>query len=235
MIATRFASLRHTTPQRFADTWDELCDLLSHHREAAVKHHGSLWSPAVYLPGARRGVAGVDSLSVFVADLDGESLDAVLPRVDGLDWIAVTTWSHRDHDPHWHFVLRLDRAVDADDWRRVWTNLHAHIGIVGDPQTCDASRIYFTPQHAPGEPWQVIRGAGSAFTLDSLPDAPAARTSPRRSATRRSKRAKQPWSDESWWNDPQDLSRFAGKSRPEIARMLLAELRELRARLEAEE
>jgi len=231
MIATYFASLRHTDPQPFAATWDELCGLLSQHREVTVKHDGTLWSPAVYLPGARRGIAGVDSLSVFVADLDGESLDGLLPRLDGLDWIATTTWSHHDDDPHWHFVLRLDRAVDADDWRDVWRRLHAHFGIVGDPQTCDASRIYFTPQHAPGASWRVIRGAGSAFTLDSMTGA----TIPQRSAARRSaprRRTSQPfWADDAWWDEPQDLSRFDGMNQQQVAAQLLIEFRELRKML----
>jgi hypothetical protein len=231
MIATWFASLKHTTPQPFAATWDELCALLSQHRVAESKHAGSLWSPAVYTPGARRGIAGVDSLSVFVADLDGESLDALLPRVDGLDWIATTTWSHRDDDPHWHFVLRLDRSVAADDWRATWRGLHAHLGIVGDPQTCDASRIYFTPQHAPGADHRVLRGVGRAFALDSLPACAAPPVIASRPSSRRSRRTRNCWQDESWWNEPQDLSRFEGMTQQQIAAALLVEFRELRARL----
>jgi len=40
---------------------------------------------------------------------------------------------------------------------------------------------------------------------------------------------------EEWWNEPQDLSRFAGKSEKQVAGMLLEELRRIRAELEAEE
>jgi hypothetical protein len=232
MIATWFASLKHTTPQPFAATWDELCALLSQHRVAESKHAGSLWSPAVYTPGARRGIAGVDSLSVFVADLDGESLDALLPRVDGLDWIATTTWSHTPDDPHWHFVLRLDRSVAADDWRATWRALHAHLGIVGDPQTSDASRIYFMPQHAPGAAFEVVVGEGAPIKVPAVSGEPVRRKAGRRVEPRRSRPR---FLDEAWWREPQDLSRFAGKSQAEKAAMLLAEFRELRARIEADE
>jgi len=233
MIASLFQSVKSVNPQPFAATWDELCALLSQHAERSTKQSGTLWSPAIYADGAKRGLAGVDVVAVFVADLDGEALDAVVPRLAGIDWIAVTTWSHRDDDPHWHLVIRLDRAVDACDWSATWRAMHQQFGITGDPQTCDASRIYYTPQHAPGEAWQVVRGVGAAVSVDSLPGVPDSQRGVRRSAKRATSNGRE-WMDEAWWNEPADLSRFDGMTERETLHALHAELRVLSAQILAD-
>lgn len=49
------------------------------------------------------------------------------------------------------------------------------------------------------------------------------------------RRSRPEFLDESWWNEPQDLSRFEGKTEREVATMLLAEFREIRAKIEADE
>jgi uncharacterized protein CbrC (UPF0167 family) len=45
------------------------------------------------------------------------------------------------------------------------------------------------------------------------------------------KPSKKYWKDEAWWNEPQDLSRFAGMTQQQIAVALRGELAELRKSL----
>jgi hypothetical protein len=84
MIAVRFGSVKRTRPAPLASSWPELVAVLSEHAENADKLAGALWSPVSYLDGARRGLAGVDRVFAFVADLDGHDLSEAWPAT----WIA---------------------------------------------------------------------------------------------------------------------------------------------------
>jgi hypothetical protein len=107
--------------------------------------------------------------------------------------------------------------VPASLWRAVWEELHERINLVGDPQTKDAARIFYLPQHAPDQPFEFHEGHGSlldsSFTLDvqvaSNPVAP------------RAKQARQPCAirsnsyDDAWWDEPVDISRWDGMTEKE--------------------
>ena len=231
-VAVRFASVKRTQPEPMAASWPELVAALSEHAERAEKLAGALWSPVTYCDGARRSLAGVDRVHAFVADLDGHDLDAVRPHLDGLAFVAYTTHSHRPGEPAWHLVVPLAEPVDAERWPAVWYALDRRLGGLADHACRDCSRAYFMPQHAPGAAFEVVVGEGDAMQVPEVRAAPPVRrVAGKRAEPRRSRPV---WMDESWWREPVDLSRFEGKTQPEIARMLLAELQELRARLDAE-
>lgn len=231
--AVRFASVKRTQPEPLAASWPELVAVLSQHAERAEKLAGALWSPVSYCDGARRSLAGVDRVFAFVADLDGHDLAEVMPRLEGLAFVAYTTHSHRVGEPAWHLVVPLAEPVDAERWPSVWYSLDRRFGGVADHACRDCSRAYFLPQHAPGEAFEVVVGDGEPVEVPAVSDAPPVRRVAGKRAEPR--RSRPEFLDESWWNEPQDLSRFEGKSEREVATMLLAELREIRAKIEADE
>ena len=100
----------------------------------------------------------------------------------------------------------------------------------GDPATKDPARIFYLPQYQMGR--APDRRFGHGERLDAglgelfIPPTVVTYPSPRAAETRRS--SNEHWRPESWWNEPQDLSRFAGMTQPQIAAKLLEEFRELR-------
>jgi hypothetical protein len=228
-VAVGFDSVKATQPRPLASTWDELVAVLGVHEVRDRKQDGNLWSPVTYLPGARRGLAGVATVEQFVLDLDDVPLDAVRERLDGLAWCAYSTWSF-DGASGVHVVVALSQPVDAWEWDSVWDACRARFGGVGDSACRDASRIYYRPQRTPGAPCFVERGVGVPLDVASLDVSRPRALRERRVARRAAVPVRRPryWQDEAWWNEPQDLSRFAGKSQQEIAGMLLDEFQELR-------
>lgn len=233
----RAVSFRHVTdtaPEPFAGSWVQLWSRLAFHRTHAYKKQGQLWSPVVYQPGSRRGNSGVLAVTCLVVDMDGEAFDH--GRLDGLEWTAYTTWSHREDDEHWHLVIPLDKPVPAHRWHEVWTRLHERINVVGDPSTKDPARMFFMPQHQAGKPFGFKSGSGVplATELSEMFTMPS-----RDWSVRVGKNLRQPnkfGSDhyvfsEDWWTEPQDLSRFVGLTEEQVASRLLREFRELRERL----
>jgi hypothetical protein len=228
--AVRFDYVKSIVPKPFAGSWIQLWSRLCIRKETKRKDQRALWSPVIYAPGTTRGNHNVEAVTCLVVDMDGESFDHA--RLDGLEWFAYTTWSHRPNDEHWHLVLPLKDPVPAHRWGEVWTRLHERINIVGDPATKDPARIFYLPQHPVGHFDWSSRKYGHGEFLDAelgeLFVPPTVRTypSPRAAETRQSRN--EHWRPESWWNEPQDLSRFAGLTQPQIAAKLLGEFRDLR-------
>ena len=226
LIAVRFESVKRTTPQPLAASWSELVAALSEHVERADKLAGALWSPVTYCEGARRSLAGVDSVFAFVADLDGHDLAEVLPHLEGVAHVAYTTHSHRAGEPAWHLVVPLAEPVDAERWPAVWYALDQRFGGLADHACRDASRAYFMPQHAPGEAFAVVVGDGEPIAVPMVSAPPPVRRAAGKRAEPR--RATNGIPDEAWWSEPQDLSRFEGLTDAEKAQMLLDEFQDLR-------
>jgi len=160
MYAVKWLSVKDNRPKKFAQTWQQLVRILSFHAESEDKYKGYLYSPVEYLPGASRGNKNVVNVNAFVADLDGEELADTLSRIKGFEYIAYTTYSHSSDEQHWHIVIPFAEPVPSHQWYSVWKQMHDFLGIVGDPQTSDPARIFFAPQHAPGNEFEVIRGHG---------------------------------------------------------------------------
>jgi putative DNA primase/helicase len=228
-MAVLFRDVKSIYPKPLASSWVQLKELLSFHEENAVKQAGSLWSPVEYDAGTTRGNRNVRFVEALVVDMDGEAFDNA--RLDGLEWFAYSTYSHRLDDPHYHLVLPLAHKVPASLWRAVWAELHDRIGLVGDPQTKDSARIFYLPQHAPDQPFEFHEGHGelldSSFRLDvEIAPNPVAP---------RSKQVRQPRSDvvrvdmfsEAWWNAPTE-PRWPGLTGKDLASAMLDDFVALR-------
>ena len=229
-MAVLFANTKSIYPKRFASSWEQLKELLSFHEENPDKVSGALWSPVEYDPGTTRGNRNVRFVEALVVDMDSEAFDEA--RLDGLEWFAYSTYSHRLDDPHYHLVLPLAEKVPSSLWRVVWGELHDRIGLVGDPQTKDPARIFYLPQHAPDQPFEFHEGHGalldSSFRLDVEPVINP--VSPRSKQVRqhRQRRTGAEMLSEAWWDAPVDISRWDGLSSQELYLAMLDEFRALR-------
>jgi len=229
-MAVLFKDLKSIHPKPLASSWDDLKELLAFHEENPVKQAGSLWSPVEYDAGTTRGNRNVRFVEALVVDMDSEAFDNA--RLDGLEWFAYSTYSHRLDDPHYHLVLPLAEKVPASLWRVVWAELHDRIGLVGDPQTKDPARIFYLPQHAPNQPFEFHEGHGalldSSFTLDV--QVASNSVAPRAKQVRqpRQRRAGAEVLSEAWWNAPVDISRWDGLLGKDLYSAMLKEFRALR-------
>jgi hypothetical protein len=228
--AVRFDYVKSVVPKPFAGSWVQLWSRLCIRKETQRKDQRALWSPVIYKPGTTRANRNVEAVTCLVVDMDGEAFDHA--RLDGLEWMAYTTWSHRPGDEHWHLVLPLKDPVPAHMWEQVWTRLHERINVVGDPATKDPARIFYLPQHPVGRFDWSSRKYGHGEFLDAglgelfvPPRFTVAATMPK--AVQGTRRV-QYWESEAWWNEPQDLSRFSGMTQPQIAAKLLDEFQALR-------
>jgi len=232
-MAVFFRYLRDVEPKPFASTWVELREALGKHVERQDKTRGSLWSPAVYRPGATRGNSGVEALWCFVADLDGQALARVKRTLSRLTYLAYTTHSHREGDEHWHVVIPLSRRVDADEWANVWAWANDSLGLNADVKTCDPARIFYTPQHPKGSPFAFVANEGRLLTPPKHHVSTAV-SKRKRSVPLPRSRSLTYLLDERWWNQPIDLSQYDGMTQAEIHRDMQREWAELRARMTAE-
>jgi hypothetical protein len=99
-----FAHKRDNRPKLRELTIDALAAWLTTYAERSDKN-GPLWSPARYLDGATRGNAQVRDVAVLAMEYDGA--EPPWERFDGLWFVAHTTWSHAEDDPHWRIVVPL--------------------------------------------------------------------------------------------------------------------------------
>ena len=228
-MAVLFRNLKSIHPKPLASSWEQLKELLSFHEENPDKQTGALWSPIEYNQGTTRGNRNVRYIEALVVDMDGEAFDNA--RLDGLEWFAYSTYSHRLDDPHYHLVLPLAHKVPASLWRVVWQELHDRVGLVGDPQTKDVARIFFLPQHCPGASFEFHEGHGelldSSFRLD-VEVAPNPVSVQRKQVSESSPvRVSTGVYSEAWWNEPVDISRWAGLSEKELFTVALDEFNAL--------
>jgi hypothetical protein len=215
--AVRFDYLKSVIPKPVASSWTELSDLLLRNKETTTKNSRALWSPVIYQPGTTRGNDNVHSVTCLVVDMDGEAFDYA--RLEGLEFHAYTTWSHRTDDPHWHLVLPLAKPVPAEQWSSVWTRLHERINVVGDKATKDPARVFYLPQHARGMLPEVLIQKGSRLDpgvidhveLPTVFEAPNVEVVKRRHVKTKQARKLMPDAvDPRWWNAPCGTNRYQG-------------------------
>ena len=229
-MAVLFKNVKSIYPKPLASSWEQLKELLSFHEENAVKAAGALWSPVEYDQGTTRGNRNVRFVEALVVDMDGEAFDHA--RLDGLEWFAYSTYSHRLDDPHYHLVLPLAERVPASLWRVVWAELHERINLCGDEATKGPARIFYLPQHAPNQPFEFHEGHGalldSSFRLDVEPVINP--VSPRSKQVRqpRQRRAGVEILSDAWWDAPVDISRWDGLSGRALYSAMLDEFVALR-------
>ena len=220
--AVRFDYVKSVIPKPLATSWEQLSTLLMVSKENKQKDRRALWSPVIYTPGTTRGNANVAAVTCLVVDMDGEAFDHA--RLDGLEYHAYTTWSHRPNDPHWHLVLPLSKPVAAAQWAHVWARLHEKVNIVGDPATKDPARIFYLPQHAQGMfPARLIQHGQRLdpevfddFDLPSTFEAPSIeQVKARHGNTKRVKSTVPDAVNPSWWTTPSPDNPYEGLSEQE--------------------
>ena len=236
-MAVLFSNVKAIEPKPLASSWDQLRELLSYHEENASKTDGALWSPVEYYPDTTRGNRNVRFIEALVVDMDGESFREA--RLDGLEWFAYSTYSHRDDDPHYHLVLPLAERVPASLWRAVWQGLHERLNLVGDPQTKDPARLFYLPQHAPGETFEFHEGRGALLDTDFTWDVQGV-TNPVSLRNRQVCQPRQPRAgievlSAAFWNAPSDISRWDGLTGKSLYSAMLDEFLALRQQLESSE
>lgn len=169
-MITTFLSHRNPYPSTDSKlkTWDDLKTRLSDHQSKTSKTLGEVWSPNIYRPNTTRGNASVDQMTLFVADLDGHSLDQFMNKIKHLEWIAYTTWSHTKQNPHWRVVIRLDRFIPADAWEKFWHKISSSLfANLLDGACKDPSRVYWFPTHdLESTDFEVRHNSGESLKVD---------------------------------------------------------------------
>lgn len=164
-----FESKDDNRPARYDLSWDSLAERLCRYDERMVKD-GRAWSPVTYRPGTTRGKDNVEQVHALVLDIDHNELPVHL--LNGLEYVAHTTFSHSDDDPRWRVVLPLTRPVEGEDWPNFWLRANAYFGGCVDPQTKDRSRIFYLPSCMPGATHESKQQHGLLLDPSSLPDVP---------------------------------------------------------------
>ena len=157
MIAVVYPSLFNTRPDATIDSWAELVGMLSNHRENADKERAAMWSPVSLVDGGTRRNAAVGTVNALVLDVDGGTAYAdIRPRLNGHDWIAYSTHSHRPDSERFHVVVRLSEPVKGEDWAARYDVIRGAFGV-GDVLRAPC-HSYFVPQHRPGAEWFIEVG-----------------------------------------------------------------------------
>jgi hypothetical protein len=120
----RFDRIDRPNVRSWTVTLSQLVTMLRKFEVLDDKRRGQCWSPTKYAAGATsRGNAGDEAVSALVFDCDRVPPDE--KRLNGVRWIAHTTWSHRPEAPRWRVVIPLCAPVAASAWSDVWRRARA--------------------------------------------------------------------------------------------------------------
>jgi hypothetical protein len=111
--------------------------------------------------------------------LDGDHGEVLWSLLDGLEYVAHTTWKHQARDkhegckgrsdcPHWRNVLPLARTVAANDWVEFRQRARFWLCPNSDEGVQDVPRIFLQPARRPGMPRDSSRGPGRWLDPEDL-------------------------------------------------------------------
>lgn len=160
-------------PKPVCIPWEKLAVRLTQHQERTDKD-GPLWSPAHYLPSAKRANAGVMGITAAVGDFDdGASWEEVASKVDGYEYVAHSTFSNDPEHPKFRVVIPFCTPVMRQDWPAIKARIDYHVfGLASDPAAKDASRIYYLPSCPPDALRFAQRHEGQLLDPRALPEVP---------------------------------------------------------------
>jgi len=145
-----FRGARDNEPKPVAFAWPEFVSAMLPHepKPEGDKLKCDAFSPASYPAGATRGNDNVQALSLFVADLDGVTDDAIGTfgnAVERNGWACLmhSTWSNARKPNCMRAILPLSRDVEPDEWPEVYEAINAALGGYSDPACKDPARLYF--------------------------------------------------------------------------------------------
>lgn len=156
---SRFLNAKDGIAKPMTTTWPELAAAMGPHQfHFQSKEDLPAFSPAEFRPGMPRLARNVLRVWFGVLDLDkitAQTLAAIVQKLEGLDAIVYTTWSHPRYLLErglWalRICVRLSRPIELQEWPSFWPLLLAYFGAPGDPQCKDPGRIYFGPFAPPG-------------------------------------------------------------------------------------
>ena len=154
-FAVVYPSLFKTKPARTIESWADLVATLQDHLPSKTKKMQALWSPVSLRKGGSRSNDSVQQVNALVVDVDGGTAYAQAKQVvAGREWVAYSSYSHTDAEPHYHLVVKLDKPVSGDEWHAAYASLKAELGGIGDNLSAP-SHAYFLPQHQPGTAYFV--------------------------------------------------------------------------------
>jgi putative DNA primase/helicase len=140
-------------PQRESLSWTALTARLTHHLERRTKD-GPMFSPATFKSGTARANANVLSISMLVADLDGNfDWIAIQERIEQYAYVAYSTYNSTADHPKLRVVIPLSTPITSDQWRGFWerANEHLFLGAM-DRATKAVSEAYYFPACPAGAP-----------------------------------------------------------------------------------
>ena len=175
-----YSSLTDTVPQPRTVRWHELANDLAEHEERTTKD-GPGWSATVYRLASTRGKGGVEDITAVVLDIDHE--EPLWSLLDGLEYVAHTTWKHHASDehadcrgrsdcPHWRIVLPLERPVGLADWEEFRNRVRVWLCPNADEGAKDAPRFFWLPTCRPSTPRDSRRQRGRWLDPGELKPAP---------------------------------------------------------------
>ena len=94
-----------------------------------------------------RRMDAVDKVHAIILDMDGlddKTTQDVFKRLDGVCYVAFTSYSHGVKGNAFRVILPINRPIDKDDYLHVWKHVYG-IFPENDVQTKDASRLWFVP------------------------------------------------------------------------------------------
>lgn len=175
-----YSELEDTVPQPRRVAWDVLANDLSEHDERTEKD-GPGWSATVYRQQSTRGKKGVSVVTALVLDIDHDEPNWEL--LDGLEYVAHTTWKHRASDehkdckgrsdcPHWRIVLPLYEPVTVAEWDSFRARARYFLCPNADEGAKDAPRFFWLPTAQPYTVRDSKRGHGLWLDHRGLPAIP---------------------------------------------------------------
>jgi len=135
-------------------SWDKFVNCLRKLSERKLngKQDAELISPAIFKPDTTRkndnviAWAGWAAVDVDDIEIDRVSLEYELRKRFGhWTYICYSTASSTDSIPKFRLVFQLSSQVEADKIRHFWYALNSELDDLGDPQTKDLARMYYTP------------------------------------------------------------------------------------------
>jgi hypothetical protein len=154
-FAVIYPSLFNTKPVRTLDTWLDLVAMLQDHLPSKSKKSQALYSPVSLCSGGSRSNESVQQVNALVIDVDGGTeYEAAKAALVGRQWVAYSSFSHTQDEPHFHIVVRLDEPVAASQWHDAYAALKAEMGGLGDHLSAPC-HAYFLPQHQLGSTYFV--------------------------------------------------------------------------------
>lgn len=171
-----YSELTDTVPIPRRVAWDRLAEDLCVH-DVRTEKDGPGWSATVYRTRTTRGKSGVEEVTALVLDVDHD--EPQWSFLDGLEYVAHTTWKHHASDehedcqsrpdcPHWRIVLPLAHPVGRDDWEEFRARARFWLCPNADDSAKDAPRFFWLPTCRPNTAPETRRVHGRWLDPDEL-------------------------------------------------------------------